>query len=214
MESYTDDGRSLRVLIVDDHAVVREGLAALINRCPDMLVVAEAATGREAVEQHLRHSPDVTLMDLRMPEMDGVDAIVAIRRECPTARIIVLTTFDDDEDIFRGLQAGAKGYLLKDVPSEELIECLRAVHRGKTVIPPAVAARLASRLMTTALTTRELEVLTLMAEGKGNKEIADALFVSEATAKTHVNAILRKMDAEGRTEAVTTALKRGVLRLK
>jgi DNA-binding NarL/FixJ family response regulator len=209
-----DSTRLISVLVVDDHNVVREGLVALINRCPDMAVVAEAATGREAVELHQHFSPDITLMDLRMPEMDGVDAIVAIRRASPTARIIVLTTFDDDEDIYRGLQAGAKGYLLKDVPSEDLLDCVRAVNKGKTVIPQAVAAKLASRMMTSALTAREIEVLTLMADGMGNREIADALCISEATAKTHVNGILRKMDATDRTEAVTTALRRGILRLK
>jgi two-component system NarL family response regulator len=204
----------LRILIADDHPVVREGLAALIDRRPDMTVVAEASNGREAVALYLQHLPDVALMDLRMPEMDGVDAIIAIRRECPGARLIILTTFDNDEDIFRGLRAGAKAYLLKDAPRDELLNVLRAVHNGQTVIPPAVAAKLADRMTTIDLTSRELEVLQSMADGNGNKEIADVLSISEGTVKTHVNAILRKLDAADRTQAVTTALKRGILRLE
>ena len=204
----------LRILIADDHPVVREGLAALIERRPDMTVVAEASNGREAVEMYLQHRPDVALLDLRMPVMDGVDAIIAIRQQHPEARIVILTTYDDDEDIFRGLRAGAKAYLLKDVLRDELLTCLRAVHGGKTIIPPAIAAKLAGRMSTFALTARELEVLRPMADGLGNKEIADALSISEGTVKTHVNAILRKLDAADRTQAVTTALKRGILRLE
>jgi two-component system NarL family response regulator len=204
----------LRILIADDHPVVREGLMALISRSPDMTIVAEANNGREAVEQFLLHSPDLALLDLRMPAMDGVDAITAIRQLQPAARLILLTTFDDDEDIFRGFRAGAKAFLLKDAPRNELLECLRAVHSGQTIIPPAIAAKLAYRLSALALTSRELEVLHLIAEGTGNKEIAATLFIAEGTVKTHVNAVLRKLDAIDRTQAVTTALKRGILHLK
>ena len=204
----------LRILIADDHPVVREGVAALISRRPDMTVVAEASNGREAVELYFQHRPDVSLVDLRMPEMDGLDVIIAIRQEDPEARLIILTTFDHDEDIFRGLRAGAKGYLLKDAPPEELLACLRAVHQGKTVIPSAIAAKLAGHMSTFDLTARELDVLRVMADSHGNKEIADILFISEGTVKTHVNAILRKLDAVDRTQAVTVALRRGILRLE
>jgi two-component system NarL family response regulator len=203
----------VRILIADDHPVVREGLVALINRRPDMVVVAEVSNGREAVEQFLRHRPDVALLDLRMPEMDGVDAIAAIRQKIPTARLIVLTTFDEDEDIYQGLRAGAKAYLLKDAPRDDLLKCIRAVHEGQTIIPPPIAAKLVDRLTTSGLTRREIQVLQLVADGKGNKEIAVALSISEGTVKTHVSSILAKLDAADRTQAVTVALKRGILRL-
>jgi len=204
----------VRILIADDHPVVREGLVALINRRPDMVVVAEVSNGREAVEQFLRHRPDVALLDLRMPEMDGVDAITAIRQKIPTARLIVLTTFDEDEDIYRGLRAGAKAYLLKDAPRDDLLKCVRAVHEGQTIIPPPIAAKLADRLATSGLTRREIRVLQLVADGKGNKEIAVALSISEGTVKTHVSSILAKLEAADRTQAVTIALRRGILRLQ
>ena len=203
----------MRVLIADDHPVVREGLVALINRRPDMVVVAEVSNGREAVEQFLRHRPDVALLDLRMPEMDGVEAIAAIRQKIPTARLIVLTTFDEDEDIYRGLRAGAKAYLLKDAPRDDLLKCIRGVHQGQTIIPPPIAAKLADRLTTSELTRREIQVLQLVADGKGNKEIAVALSISEGTVKTHVSSILAKLEAADRTQAVTIALRRGILRL-
>ena len=203
----------IRILIADDHPVVREGLTALINRRPDMTVVAAAGTGRETVELYARFRPNIALVDLRMPDMDGVDAIVAIAEHFPDARIVVLTTFDGDEDIYRGLRAGAKAYLLKDAPREELIDCIRAVHAGKTHIPPAIAAKLAERVRSSALTARELDVLRLMVAGKSNKEIAAALFVTEGTIKVHVNNILGKLDANGRTEAVITAIRRGIVRL-
>ena len=205
---------ALRVLVADDHPVVREGLAALINRRPDMAVVAEASTGQEAVEQFLLHRPDVALLDLRMPEMDGVEVIAAIREQVPTARLVVLTTYADEEDIHRSLRAGARGYLLKDAPRDELLDCVRAVHDGQTVIPPAIALKLASRLMATELTPRELDVLRLLATGQSNKQIAAALFIAEGTVKTHVNALLRKLEAADRTGVVTLALKRGLLRLE
>ena len=203
----------IRILIADDHPVVREGLAALLNRRPDMDVVAEASNGREAVAEFLLQRPDVALMDLRMPEMDGADAIVAIRGKAPAARVIVLTTYDDDEDIQRALRAGAKAYLLKDAPRDELLACIHAVHEGRTLIPPAIAAKLAESVGTSTLTAREIEVLALVADGGSNKVVARTLLITEGTVKSHVNAVLRKLDATDRTQAVTIALKRGILRL-
>jgi two-component system NarL family response regulator len=203
----------IRVLIADDHPVVREGLAALINRRPDMTVVAEASNGRELVAEFMRHRPDVALVDLRMPEMDGADAIVALRERAPSARVIVLTTYDDDEDIQRSLRAGAKAYMLKDAPRDELLDCIKAVHEGRTLIPPAIATRLAETIGAPPLTARELEVLTLVADGKSNKEIATLLSITEGTVKSHLSAMLGKLDARDRTQAVTIALKRGLLRL-
>jgi two-component system, NarL family, response regulator len=212
-EKYVSKAATLRILIADDHPVVREGLAAIFNHRDDMTVVAQASNGREAVEQYFKHLPDVALLDLRMPEMSGVEAIVEIRKRHPAARLVVLTTFDRDEDIFRALQAGAKAYFLKDAPREDLVACVRSVHCGKTVIPPAIAAKLAEHMSTDTLTSRELEVLRVMAEGKSNKEIASALGISEGTVKSHVNAIMRKLDASDRTQAVTVALKHGLLQL-
>jgi two-component system, NarL family, response regulator len=203
----------IKILIADDHPVVRDGLAMLINNRPDMTVVGEAANGRKAVELYSEHKPDLVLMDLRMPEMDGVDAIIAIRREYPAARIIVVTTFDTDEDIFRALQAGARGYILKDAPHEEMLACLRSVYSGKKFIPPAIAAKLSDRMNLDVLTAREIEVLRLTAEGKSNKETAEALFITEGTVKTHLNTIMRKLDAADRTQAVTIAIKRGIIRM-
>ena len=205
--------KAIRILIADDHPIVREGLAALLNRATDMEVVAEASNGREALKQFLRCRPDIVLVDLRMPEMDGVDAILAIRERAPDARVIVLTTYDGDEDIYRGLRAGAKAYLLKDAPREELMECIRAVQAGRMWIPPDVAAKLATRMGDQDLTSRELEVLRLMVRGKSNKEIGNSLGVSEGTVKIHVNHILEKLKVSGRTEATTAALKRGIVRL-
>ena len=203
----------IRILVADDHPVVREGLVALVTRQPDMVVVAEAVDGRELVEKFLQHRPDVALVDLRMPEMDGADALAAIRERLPAARVIVLTTYDDDEDIQRSLRAGAKAYLLKDAPREELLACIKAVHAGLTLIPPAIAAKLAENIGAPPLTPRELEVLGLVADGKSNKEVATTLFITEGTVKSHLIAILRKLDAADRTQAVTLALKRGLLRL-
>ena len=200
-------------MVADDHPVVREGLVALVSRQPDMVVVAEAADGRELVEKFLEYRPDVALIDLRMPEMDGADALAAIRERAPAARAIVLTTYDDDEDIQRSLRAGAKAYMLKDAPREELLACIKAVHEGRTLIPPTIAAKLAENMGTPALTPRELEVLGLVANGKSNKETASTLFITEGTVKSHLIAILRKLDASDRTQAVTIALKRGLLRL-
>jgi two-component system NarL family response regulator len=203
----------IRILIVDDHPVVREGLAVLIERREDMTVVGEASNGREAIEQFRRLTPDVTLLDLRMPEVDGITAIAGIREQAPTARIIVLTGYDSDEEIYRGLRAGAKAYLLKATPRQELLDTIRAVHAGQTRIPPDVAAKLAERMTGPELTHRELDVLRLLMAGKSNKQIAAVLFISEGTVKTHVNNILGKLGASDRTQAVTTALKRGLVSL-
>ena len=205
---------SIRVLIADDQPVVREGLAFLIERQPDMTVVAEAGNGREAVERFREVRPDITLMDLCMPEMDGAEAIHRIREESSAARVIVLTTYDGDEDIYRGLQAGAKGYLLKDAARDDLLAVVRAVHRGKTCIPPEVAAKLADRVGNRELTSREREVLQQIAYGKSNQEIAAALFIAEGTVKAHVNNLLAKLGANDRTQALTLALKRGIVRLE
>ena len=205
---------AIRILIADDHPVVREGLAAMIERRPDMTVVAEAATGRAALAAYRAAQPDVVLMDLRMPEMTGVEAIGAIRGEFPGARIIVLTTYDGDEDIYRGLQAGARAYLLKDAPRDELLDAIRAVHAGQSRIPPAVAARLAERVLAgPQLTARELEVLRGIVAGRSNKEIGAALSIGEGTVKAHVNNILGKLGVNDRTQAVTTALQRGIVHL-
>jgi two-component system NarL family response regulator len=203
----------IRILIADDHPVVREGLAAMITRRTDLTVVAEASHGREAVECFRQQQPDVVLMDLRMPEMDGVEAILTIREQTPEARVIVLTTYDTDEDIYRALRAGAKAYLLKDTPREELLDTIRAVAAGHTRVPSDVAAKLAERVSSEALTARELDVLRLIVAGNSNREIATLLFISEGTVKTHVNHILMKLGASDRTQAATTALKRGLVSL-
>lgn len=203
----------IRILVVDDHNIVRQGLVALLNTVPDMKVVAEAGDGEEAIESHRRHKPDITLMDLRLPKLGGADAISRIREEFPAARVIVLTTFDGDEDIFRALQAGAKGYLLKGMDIDELTAAIRSVYAGKSRIPASVAEKLAERMGGPALTTREVEVLRRIVAGRSNKEIASDLFISEATVKTHVNSILGKLGVTDRTQAATTALQRGIVHL-
>jgi DNA-binding NarL/FixJ family response regulator len=207
-------GASIRILVVDDHPIVREGLIGIIERQSDMSVVAEASDGMEAVEMFRRHMPDVTLMDLRLPKMSGVDAITAIRKECQTARIIVLTTYDGDEDIYRALQAGAQGYLLKDTFREELLEAIRAVNDGKRRIPGPVATRLADRIGGSELTGREIEVLALIVKGRSNREIASSLAITEGTVKGHVNNILSKLGVADRTQAATTAIQRGIVHLE
>jgi DNA-binding NarL/FixJ family response regulator len=204
---------SIQIMVVDDHHIVRKGLVALIATLPDMKVVAEAVDGVQAIELYRKHRPDVTLMDLRLPNKNGVDAIAAIRQESPGARIIVLTTFDGDEDIYRALQAGAKGYLLKGMSADELTDAIRSVHAGKSRIPAVVAERLAERMGGPSLTGRELDVLKLIVGGRSNKEIAGALFISEATVKTHINSILSKLGVSDRTQATTTALQRGIVHL-
>jgi DNA-binding NarL/FixJ family response regulator len=203
----------IRILVVDDHNVVRQGLVALLNTVPDLKVVAEASDGEDAIEAHRKHKPDITLMDLRLPKIGGADAIARIRAESPSARIIVLTTFDGDEDIFRALQAGAKGYLLKGMDIDELTEAIRTVNGGKSRIPAFVAEKLAERMGGPALTARETEVLKRIVAGRSNKEISSDLFISEATVKTHVNSILGKLGVTDRTQAATTALQRGIVHL-
>jgi DNA-binding NarL/FixJ family response regulator len=203
-----------RILIADDHPIVREGLAAMIDRRPDMKVVAQAGNGREAVAQYRIHRPDVVLMDLRLPQMDGVQAVEAIRAEFPNARVLIITTFDGDEDIHRAIQAGARGYLLKDAPREHLMEGIRTVAAGNTCMPQNVAAKMAERQAIPEMSPREREVLRLIAEGMSNQEIGSALMITEGTVKVHVNSILTKMKVRDRTQAVTQALKRGILRLE
>ncbi len=198
---------------MDDHAVVRGGVVALLGTVPGLQVVAEASDGAEAVEQFTRHRPDVTLMDLRLRTVGGVEAIGRIRALAPQARIIVLTTFDGDEDIFRAIQAGAKAYLLKGMSVEDLISTIRAVHEGRTRIPPAIAEKLADRMAGPQLTQRELDVLQLIVRAHSNKEIARELSISEATVKTHINSLLSKLGVADRTAASTVALQRGIMHL-
>ena len=203
---------AIRVLIAEDHTVVRDGLVALINQESDMQIVAETGDGRQAVALWRQNRPAITLMDLRMPQLDGVSAIYEIRAIDPNARIIVLTTFDGDEDIYRGMRAGAKSYLLKDVRREELFQCIRDVHAGRTYMPAAIAAKLAERLTGEELSPRELEVLRLLAEGKPNKLIGSALSITEVTVKSHVQSLFRKLNVFSRTEAIAVATRRGLLR--
>lgn len=206
--------QTITILIADDHPVVREGLRALLSRRPDLKVVAEAASGRQAVEESARHLPDVALLDLRMPDGDAVEAMAAMRECSPTTRVIVLTSFGGEEDVFRALRAGAKAYLLKDVPREQLLECIRAVYDGRSWLAPAAAAKLASRLTAKPLSPRERDVLRLLVGGKSNKEIGAALGVAEGTVKAHVSGIFLKLGVRARTEAVSEALKRGFFDLE
>jgi DNA-binding NarL/FixJ family response regulator len=203
----------IRVLVVEDHHVVRQGLVALLKVVDGVEVVGEAADGVEAITQFRKHLPNVTLIDLRLPRMGGVDVIQRLRMETPQARFIVLTTYDGDEDIYRALQAGAKGYLLKGMTGEELMDAIRSVDAGKSRIPSPVAERLAERMSGPSLTGRETEVLQLIVGGNSNKEIAAALFISEATVKTHINSLLSKLGVTDRTQAATTALQRGIVHL-
>jgi two-component system NarL family response regulator len=205
--------RKISIMVIDDQAVVRQGFVALINTVPDMEVIAEGINGQQAIDLYRQHKPDVTLIDLRMPVMTGVEAISAIRRDFPDARLIVLTTYDGDEDIYRSLQAGAKGYLLKDVFFEELESTIRAVYAGARRIPAAIADKLAERMATTELTAREMEVLELIVRGNSNKEIGATLNISEATVKSHINNLLSKLGVTDRTQAATTALQRGLVHL-
>ena len=204
---------AIRILAVDDHALLRKGIAALINAEPDMELVAEAANGQEAISEFKRHRPDVTLMDLQMPDMNGIECIIAIRGDFPQARIIVLTTYPGDVQVVRALKAGARAYLLKSRVNKELPEVIRAVHAGQKRIPPEVAAELAEHTAEDDLSSREIEVLRLIAAGNANKEIASKLCIAEETVKSHVTNILAKLHANDRTHAVTTALKRGIIEL-
>ncbi|MBD2120406.1 MULTISPECIES: response regulator transcription factor [Trichocoleus] len=203
----------IRVLVVDDHPVVRQGLIGMLEKAPDIFIVGQGRNGHEAIEVFQHEKPDVTLMDLRMPEMGGVEAITVICSEFPNARIIVLTTYDTDEEIYRGLRAGAKGYLLKDSEPEELLTAIRTVIRGQQYIPLNVAAKLAQRMTAPELSDRELEVLQLVGQGMSNQEISTALNISESTVKTHINRILSKLDVKDRTRAAIIALKRGIANL-
>jgi DNA-binding NarL/FixJ family response regulator len=202
-----------RVLIVDDHAIVRQGLAAMIENQSNMTLAGQAGNGQEAIDQYRQLQPDVTLMDLRMPQMSGVDATMAICAEFAHARIIILTTYDGDEDIYRGLRAGAKGYLLKDAEPDELLNAIHVVHQGQQYIPPHVGAKLAQRVNNPELTERELEVLRLVAQGMSNLEISAALKIAESTVKSNINHILSKLGAKDRTQATIIALKRGIASL-
>ncbi len=206
--------KPIRVLVIEDHNVVREGLVALLRVAEGLDVVGEAADGVEAIAQFRKHQPDITLVDLRLPRMSGVDVIERIRMETPHARFIVLTTYDGDEDIYRALKAGARAYLLKGMTSEELINTIRAVHAGKSYIPPAIAERLAERMGAQDLTPREFEVLEHIVQGRSNKEIAAELEVSEATVKTHINSLLGKLGVTDRTQAATAAIQRGMVPLE
>ena len=205
---------TIKIMVIDDQAVVRQGFVALINTVSDMTVVAEGTNGRQAIDLYRLHRPDVALMDLRMPELGGVEAIMAIRKEFPDARLIVLTTYDGDEDIYRSLQAGAQGYLLKDMFFEELEDAIRKVHGGSRRIPAHVAERLAERMGSSDLTGREIEVLEQIVAGHSNKAIAGRLNISEATVKSHINSILSKLGVNDRTQAATTALQRGLVHLR
>ncbi|WP_010584494.1 response regulator [Schlesneria paludicola] len=203
----------IRIMLADDHIVVRKGLVAMLNEAGGMKVIAEAANGDEAVSLFREHHPDLLLLDLRMPRRDGVEVVAAIREEFLTARIIILTTFDTDEDIYRALRAGAKGFLLKDATFSEIIESIRAVHAGKTCIPALIAAKLAERAAAPELTPRELDVLRLVVQGKSNRDASLTLYVTEETVKSHIKNILAKMGVSDRTSAATMALKRGLVRL-
>jgi two-component system NarL family response regulator len=204
----------IRVLIVEDHNVVRQGLVALLNEAGGLDVVGEAADGLEAVAQFRKLQPDITLIDLRLPRMSGVEVIDRIRMETPQGRFVVLTTYDGDEDIYRALKAGARAYLLKGMTGEDLIKAIRAVHAGKTHIPPAIAERLAERMGAEDLTPREFDVLEQIVHGKSNREIAAELEVSEATVKTHINSLLGKLGVTDRTQAATAAIQRGIVPLE
>lgn len=203
----------IRIMCVDDHAIVREGLNAIISAQPDLTVVAEASSGEEAVALYLQHRPDIVLMDLRLNGTSGLEATIAIRHDFPHAKIIMLTTYDGDEDIYRALDAGAQGYLLKDTLRKELIEVIRSVYAGKRRIPPAVAAKLAEHLPRMPLSTREIEILKLVAQGLRNKEVGGMLGIAEDTVKVHIKNIFDKLNVNDRTQAVTIALQRGIIHL-
>ncbi|HZJ42265.1 MAG TPA: response regulator transcription factor [Pyrinomonadaceae bacterium] len=207
------DVKTIRVLSADDHPLLREGIATLINSQPDMKLIAEAANGQEAIQQFNQHRPDVTLMDLRLPDISGIDAVIAIRSEHPEARIIMLTTFEGDVEIQRALEAGARGYLLKSMPPKDMVEAIRQVHAGKKRIPAEIASHLAEHMGDEALTEREIEVLRAIAEGNRNRDIANQLFISEETVKVHIKHIMEKLNASDRTQAVAIGVRRGIIAL-
>jgi DNA-binding NarL/FixJ family response regulator len=208
------NGDKIKVMVVDDHPLMRIGIASIVNARSDMTVAAQGGSGEEAVALFLKHKPDVTLMDLRLPGMSGVDAIRAIRESHPGARFVVLTTYEGDADIHRALEAGAQGYVIKGMPYQTLVEALQRVHKGGRFLPPPIAHALASRMPDSELSSREQEVLSLLARGKSNKEIASCLHITEATVKCHVSAILLRLNVSDRTEAVVRALQRGLVHLE
>jgi DNA-binding NarL/FixJ family response regulator len=210
----TVNSDKIKVMVVDDHPLMRVGITSIVNARSDMTVVAQAGSGEEAVALFSKHRPDVTLMDLRLPGMSGVDSIRAIREAHPRARFVVLTTYEGDADIHRALEAGAQGYVIKGMPYQTLVEALQRVHKGGRFLPPPIARALASRMPDSELSAREQEVLSLLASGKSNKEIASALHITEATVKCHVSAILLRLHVGDRTEAVVTALHRGLVHLE
>jgi DNA-binding NarL/FixJ family response regulator len=207
------DANRIRVLCVDDHPLLREGIAAIINSQPDMALVAEASSGTDAIQKFKEHRPDVTLMDLRLPDMSGVDSLIAIRADVPEARIIMLTTFEGDVEIQRALEAGARAYMLKSMPPKELIEVIRQVHAGKKRIPTEIASHLAEHLGEETLTGREIDVLKHIAGGNRNRDIAERLYISEETVKVHIKHIMEKLGASDRTQAVAIAVRRGIIQL-